>query len=725
VRKGGEWSVVGPIERIAMPTSVRERLRGGLAALTEDERSLVEVLAVAGGEGDAELLAGILDRQVLGVLRDLGRLERLHGLVRSGRRGFTLDDDRIGEVLLEEAPPEMVRHLHGRIAEVLAGELPEPETAPPEQALMLARHLVEAERWDRALAFLPKAVAHLESLRRHDDVISMTGRALEAVTAGTRCDPGVPTLLGLARARALRHVGRAEEERHELERLSRSASTTFRCRVSLELAWSSYRVGDLDAAMSSATVAHQDAQSAGDDEVERDSLRCLGAVAFAGGRLTEATQCLESALDLCMAARDQDGEAAILRTLAMVRAGFGDHRRARHELERALKICRHRKDRAGEAACLGNLALVRQESGDMARARADHLDALELFREIGDRDGEARALGNLALAEEALGLLEEALLHHRQAAARLESLADRRGLAVTLTNLGLLLEGLGRYDPAAEELREALDIARELGDDGLGATALGALGVVARAQGDLGAAIEALTAAITVLGEMSAWREAAFVQCDLARVLASAGLPQEAGGQLEAAAGLAEAGDDEELATAVLEAEVDVRFRAGDLQTALDAYAELPETTGSTPRDGLRRALRTGIARLELGRRDARPVLQRCLADAIDLSDPGPAILARVALALTGREDPGVLDPLRVDAPVLQLEDRLLACWMGHRLEREDGREEGARELLEAAYYLMHRTHAGLPEEIRDAFFDGFPQREIVEAWESAGLAVG
>jgi tetratricopeptide (TPR) repeat protein len=721
-RENGGFTVVGSLGRIDMPSSVRERLQGRLASLEEEAREILEMLAVVGDGADAAILAKALGREVLAVLRQLGRLERIHGLVRASRGSFSFAHDRVRDVLLEEMPAEMRRQLHEMVAEMLLEEAPGP--VPPERALLLARHLVEAERWDRAHEVLPVAVQRLEGERRFGELIELTDRVLDTQAGRPACPGDVTSVLGLARARAFRHVGRTEDERRELERLARSTVGVLRCRVSLELAWSYHRDGDLDRALSAATLAHQEAQGWGDAEVEREALRCLGAVAFAGGRLTEAGEYLGSALTLCVDARDERGEAALLRILGMVRAGFDDLEGARTDLRRALELARKLGDRAGEAACLGNLALIHRDAGEPDQARDDQLAALEIFREIGDLDGEARALGNLALAEEDLGLTEEALLHHGQAARRLESLGDRRGLAVTRTNLGLLLETLGRYEPAAEELRTALAIAHELHDDALGAGALGALGLVARAQGDLGGALEALEAALSIEEDQAAWREASFLQLDLARLLAFAGVPG-ARECLDTARLQAEAADDPELDLAIDETEVEVILHEGDLEGSVEAFRALPDASPGRPqRETVRLAVIVGVARALTGDEEARNRLEVALVEASELPDPGPAVVARLALALAGRKDPGALQPLQQDASALRLDDQLFAFWLGHLLEREADREESARTMLEAAYYLVHRAQATLPEDEQEGFLAAYPQRDIVAAWETAGMAV-
>jgi predicted ATPase len=721
----GSWTVVGSLDRIAMPTSVRERIRGRVAGLDEGERAVIEVLAIVGGEGDAELLATVLDREVLGVLRDLGRLERIHALILSRRGSFALKHDRIREVVVEDVLPALAQNLHERVAGILEKESPDPATAPADRALLLARHLAAAGRWHRALPFLPRALGHLEALRRLDEVLDLTRRAIDEIADGMACDAETAVRIGLARARALRFTGQMEDERRELECLAHSVAGPIKGRVAVELAWSFYRAGDLARATQTALLAHQDAQTWEEPRIECDALRCLGAIAFAGGRLTDASGHLLNALSLSTESRDRRSEAAILRTLGMVRAGFQDLEHARADLERALELSRRLEDRRGVAACLGNLALILRDSGEDLRARDEQLSALAIFREIGDREGEARTLSNLALAEEDLGLREEALLHHRQAARRQENLGDRRGLAVTRTNLGLLLEAMGRFDAAAEELRLALSLAQDLSDDSLGASALGALAVVLRAQGDLGAALEALVNAITIHEGQADWREAAFFRANLACVLANAGSFEEAYGQLHAAQQQAMDVEDRELQHAIVESELSAAFDAGDFEGVLRASSSLPESSGMPTRAELRRELTVGLAQLRLGHDEAPLTLDRVLGGAQEATDRSAVILARLALVLTGRTDPDALAPLSDEVQTLEVRDQLLAFWLGHRVEQATGRGDEARALLEAAYFLLHRVQATLPEDMREAYFtEAYPQYEILRAWEQAGIVL-
>jgi tetratricopeptide (TPR) repeat protein len=721
----GAWTVAGSLDRIAMPSSVRERIRGRVAALDESERAIVEILALVGGAGDAELLAAVLEREVLGVLRDLGRLERLHALVRSSRGSFALRHERIGEVIAEEMAPALARNIHERVAGVLEADCPDPDVAPPERALLLARHLAAAGRWERALPFLPPALEHLDGLQRFGEVLELTRPALDAIADGVRCDEDTPVRIGLARARALRFSGRLEDERRQLETLAHSVAGAIRGHVAVELAWSFYRAGDLERATQSALQGHRDAVTWGESGIECDALRCLGAIAFAGGRLTDASGHLVDALTLAKRSHDRRNEAATLRTLGMVRAGYRDLDRARCDLQRALELSRRLEDRRGVAACLGNLALILREAGEGERAREEQLAALAMFREIGDRRGEARTLGNLALDEEALGMREEALKHHRQAARRLENLGDRRGLAVTRTNLGLLLEAMGRYDDAAEELRLALAVAREIRDDDLVASVLGALAAALRAQGELGPALEALVNAITIHESLADWRGAAFARANLACVLANAGSLEEAAGQLQAAQQYAMDVEDRDLAHAVAESELCASFSAGDFEGVLRASSVLSEPVGLPTRSELRRELMIGLAQLKLGHDEAPLTLDRVLGGANESTDRAVVVLGRLGLVLTGRADPGALKPLRDEVRTLEVRDQLLAFWLGCRVRQARGDTDAARPLLEAAYFLMHRVQASLPEDMRNGYVEeAYPQREILRAWESAGIVL-
>ncbi|MCO1654031.1 ATP-binding protein [Pseudonocardia humida] len=199
---------------------------------------------------------------------------------------------------------------------------------------------------------------------------------------------------------------------------------------------------------------------------------------------------------------DAIGEATALNRLGCAYRERGRVPEARDCLERALDLARARAHVPLEMSVLNNLANTLQDAGLIAEAVAVHGEKLGLARRTGDRYNLAVALNNLGdihLEDDDLDRARRMFAESRELFAELGEL---RALGMVLHNLGEVALRQGRAADAARLYRTGAERSREAGDAYSRAAGLVGLGHAHRALGDEPAARAAWCEAHPILAEI-------------------------------------------------------------------------------------------------------------------------------------------------------------------------------------------------------------------------------
>lgn len=223
------------------------------------------------------------------------------------------------------------------------------------------------------------------------------------------------------------------------------------------------RVGDLQAAVTSARRALDLARRAGSQRSEAWALYNLGSAQVSLGNRDEARAFLKQSQ---AAFRDIHpiGESRVLFRLAAICRSEGDLDGALENLEQSRQICVETGLTIGVASAdceLGTLAL---ELGDHDRARL-HLDrSIEGFTEIGNRTNRAEARVRRSQLSLALGDHEAALEHLKDARADLEGLGASSVELLVYETLAQIHEAQGDLPAALEQTKRHHALYREVFD---------------------------------------------------------------------------------------------------------------------------------------------------------------------------------------------------------------------------------------------------------------------
>jgi tetratricopeptide (TPR) repeat protein len=491
------WSIhLDRLAHVKLPLTVEDAVTARIAALSPEERAVLERAAALGGvfwlgavlvgerrrssapeiwlatpapiSADATVQTGPDDvGRIRAMLRDLETRDyvlRLPDSTFPGDEEYVFKHNLEREALARLMPPGEAKAQHAAIAEWLASK--ENVHQSEEYVAMLARH------WEKAGSLTLAAQAYLEGANlarsRYANLLANEyySKALALYRQGAE-------LTGEERIQALHHQGDV------LQVLGKNDEALAAFRAMLAEAW------------------RLDLRAKGGAAHSR-----IGRLYRDTGRLEEAERHLEAASRLFHEAGDERGIASAIDDVGKLHWLRGDYARALDFTQRALAMRRRIGDRRSIALSLNNLGLVYQDSGHFRQALDAFEQALLIRREIGDLLGVAITLNNLGTVAQDQREDERALALFSEAYDVAKETGDRNRIALILTNLGETLTRLGQPERAIEYLKQAEDLADELGDKLGLAEAVRGLGKAYMAQKNYTRARECIQRAVGIFQEV-------------------------------------------------------------------------------------------------------------------------------------------------------------------------------------------------------------------------------
>lgn len=258
------------------------------------------------------------------------------------------------------------------------------------------------------------------------------------------------------------------------------------------------------------------------------------------GRANEARQILEIAQHVAEEAGPSVHLGRVHMALGVLEMYHGDRTAGRRHLEAARAVQHRLGAKLDEAVVLAELGTLAFLGGDAADAVHLLERALAPLREAGASGVYGVYLVNLGVVELGAGRLDSAGRHLEEALEVHRRLGATRFEALALGNLALVEEGRGRRDLAHRHLDEAFERTRRTGDRAEEGALWSTRGLVHLGEGAIRAAAEALERAAGIAELLPEPRLAAEVLARRARVHAELGEWDEALGNFEKAAEIAE-----------------------------------------------------------------------------------------------------------------------------------------------------------------------------------------
>jgi tetratricopeptide (TPR) repeat protein len=465
----GSWVESKVIEKIEIPSAVKDLIDVRLGDLTKEHRDLVDVGAVHGYEFDPEIVAAVIERRPIAVLQDLAFIERRFGVVRAAGRRARFDHHQIQEVVYADLPQALREGYHALLAETMEAQAgaaaKEPKDVDGALCVELAEHFLAGNRGARALRYLDGGLTYLQKRYLNERATALAERAL-AMPGLVVDTQRVQVLLFLSRRFEL--AGRREPQRVALAEslaLARAIGDR-RSEISAlgNLAETLRGLGRFVEAREHVEKGLALSRQMGNRQDEAVAMGILGNILLSMGRSAEAQEYSERLVALSRDIGDRHGEARGMGNLGNVMWSIGRYAEAQECFERWLALSRETSDRRYEATAMGNLGTAFMSLGRHAEARECHERSLAIQREIGDRPGEALATGNLGNDCHAEGCHVEAREHFQRSLALARECGDGRSEIRALGSIAAALACLGRVAEAREHGERALVLARERGD---------------------------------------------------------------------------------------------------------------------------------------------------------------------------------------------------------------------------------------------------------------------
>ena len=196
---------------------------------------------------------------------------------------------------------------------------------------------------------------------------------------------------------------------------------------------------------------------------------------------------------------DRSEQALAYRGLGRAYSRLGRLDDAHDHLQQAIDLYREVGDQIGEATVCLALAFVLEWQGRPRDVLEATSRALELFRAAGHQGGEANALSAVGWCHAQLGDYEQAVMYCEQALTLVQKTEDLSCEAAAWSSLGYAHHHLGQYARAVDCYRRSVDVYLALGDPYYQAVTLSHLGDALYAADDPASARDAWRQTLEIL----------------------------------------------------------------------------------------------------------------------------------------------------------------------------------------------------------------------------------
>ncbi|RIK08281.1 MAG: hypothetical protein DCC49_09080 [Acidobacteria bacterium] len=430
----GEWIVEDEYRLEALPNNLRSMVAARLDAIPVDDKELLQLASVVGDTFWAGALASITGIPEADMAQPLARLVDADLLVLSGRPALSGEQE--------------YRFRHGLTREAAYRTLPRARRA---RLHTLAGVWLEAHAGEGGFDGFDGFALDGEPAALTDD-----GEPLDFPML---VSPGS----GMLEEIAYHYEQAAVLTEGEEERFARDRAFQFLERAAREAA-------ERAMFLQAERLYRRAHKMAGPTAT---SLEGLGGVLFGLGRLGEAEQVLEDALDKSVADEDRLTQARILTRVSELRQRQSETSEAVDLADTALAIWREVEDPAGEADALINRGRIYVRTGRISEAFDDFAKAREIAAGLGNARQEAWALHSMAWCRFNAGLFGGARELIEESLLRFSATSEVEGIGSAVVLLGWIDTFDGRFVEPRETAEGLRRLAHETGEywgEGLCAT---------------------------------------------------------------------------------------------------------------------------------------------------------------------------------------------------------------------------------------------------------------
>jgi len=413
---GGRWSTTSALEHIDVPSSITDLVKTRLAALSNEDRDVLEVAACIGFEFDPSLVAEATGAPLLPTLKRFARIEAAHRLVRAVGRHYAFDHHQLQESLYGSLFSQIKEQYHVAIAEALVKR-------EPRNAVAICEHYFRGAAGSRTAPYFEDAIAALGAGHLYAPAAALAQQVLdtEGLVTGAR----------------------------RVELLQTSAS-------------SFERSGNYARERANTRAAHELAQALGDKALIARTTRSQAIALMREGKFEE---CAEIARRAGRLAREVGADrtiasAATTEANALLWLGRAEEALALYHQSHAIDT--RLGDPQRQIIDLGNIGRTMALLGEVEEGLAKEREALALARTHRIAWAQCTLCANVGVGEITQGRIASALAYLDESLAQCQRTGNRHSEAVALVNLGGAYATLGEAGRARDWLERSLALCREI-----------------------------------------------------------------------------------------------------------------------------------------------------------------------------------------------------------------------------------------------------------------------
>jgi len=538
-----------------------------LARLSEAARSVAEIAAIIGRGFNFELLREICqwpEAELLDAIDELLDRRMIRESASRGQGDYIFSHQLTRSTIYASLDRSAKRRRHRRAARAILQLYPH---SLNDYAAELGHHFELADEPGQAAQYYLHAALRARDIFANHEALDFADRGGKLAA-----EDGLRFELCALREELLRRLGRREEQRVELKRLTHLAeiiadplkvsetlyrqclyhregddlerytslcaeleqlaasanSSRFRALAAHERGLLAMRQGDLEAANAAASHAEELYAQVPDSGGIARAVALQADVAISAANLEAADGLLIKARELSQKTQGAEVLISIL-TLEQRLAFFRrDFQASLHFGTELLALAAKVGDRETEASAHNKLGTSNARFFHYEEATEHYALSSELFESLGNARGRAIALFNRGVLQFNIGQIDEALASSRTAKSLFERVDDARGMILAEINLAVANLFSRNVQQAIEHALRALHISQGKAFGDLTAFALTSLGAAYREAGDLKKAIKHVEAGLVQRRKLTKTTDLLADLADLALTYLMAGRPNDA-----------------------------------------------------------------------------------------------------------------------------------------------------------------------------------------------------
>lgn len=491
----------------------KKRTNTILDVLTDEERSILNFLAVFKFEVPLAFLQNVYSVEETGIYRVLSRLTAL-GLI--GTRAecsslaggslslvYSFSSRSFSEAVLDSIPTRRKKQIHRNIAHILEEQSRVPSiyifyhlvkggenTEAAEKGYDLFHTLLKSEKLGAINCFnesylsnrldrsLPKE-KQLNLLLDLGNYFSMIGDMGKAETFYSRCreETGKKEHADEFRALAVEAVRRECEIREKkgdflraekilvkaLDTHGEHLQSNERAKLYNDLAWIHFRLGQFDKSWDNCLLVNKLLDEKQHPMEIAQACNLMGAINWNRSKYDEAVIWHNKCLSIRADCKDEIGVAASYNNLGLVYRSMGRIEEALECFKKSMEIKQRHSNLPGLAAAHMNLALAYLDKEELKEAEKNCEIAGRLAEDIGNQQLLAEAYGTMGEIQYLQGNFDNARNYYLQDLGLCEKTMSLRERAVTLRRLGDLSLSEGKINEATDFLDQATALNQKIG----------------------------------------------------------------------------------------------------------------------------------------------------------------------------------------------------------------------------------------------------------------------